>query len=79
MPANVVSKINASHYKWGGSAGIACDGWHLVRTPELSIIEEIIAASLGGRNEISTEALIDEKAIFQWWEAGSSADFHSGP
>jgi mannose-6-phosphate isomerase-like protein (cupin superfamily) len=42
MPANVVSKINASHYKWGGSAGIACDGWHLVRTPELSIIEEIM-------------------------------------
>jgi mannose-6-phosphate isomerase-like protein (cupin superfamily) len=40
MPANVVSRFNASHYKWGGPTGSDCDGWHLVRTPELSIIEE---------------------------------------
>jgi quercetin dioxygenase-like cupin family protein len=44
MPANVVSKVNASHYKWGGPAGTDCDGWHLVRTPELSIIEEAMPA-----------------------------------
>jgi quercetin dioxygenase-like cupin family protein len=44
MPANVVSKLNASHYKWGGPAGRDCDGWHLVRTPELSIIEETMPA-----------------------------------
>ena len=31
-----VSAANASHYVWGGD----CDGWHLLRTPELSIIEE---------------------------------------
>lgn len=31
-----VSTANAEHYAWGDH----CDGWHLVRTPELSIIEE---------------------------------------
>jgi len=30
------STANAEHYTWGE----VCDGWHLVRTPELSIIEE---------------------------------------
>jgi mannose-6-phosphate isomerase-like protein (cupin superfamily) len=32
--------LDAEHYKWGGPTGIDCDGWHLLRTPELSIIEE---------------------------------------
>jgi len=27
---------SAEHYVWGGS----CDGWHLVKTPALSVIEE---------------------------------------
>lgn len=36
MPAKVVSTANAEHYTWGNN----CDGWHLVKTPELSIIEE---------------------------------------
>jgi mannose-6-phosphate isomerase-like protein (cupin superfamily) len=36
MPSKVVSTANAEHYTWGKN----CDGWHLVRTPELSIIEE---------------------------------------
>jgi mannose-6-phosphate isomerase-like protein (cupin superfamily) len=40
MSPNLVSKADASHYKWGGPDGTDCDGWHLVRTPELSIIEE---------------------------------------
>lgn len=31
-----ISKDTAEHYVWGQD----CDGWHLVRTPELSIIEE---------------------------------------
>ena len=31
-----VSATNAEHYLWGGN----CDGWHLLRKPELSIIEE---------------------------------------
>jgi len=36
MPAKVVSTANAEHYTWGGG----CDGWYLVRTPEINIIEE---------------------------------------
>lgn len=31
-----ISTSTAEHYTWGQN----CDGWHLVRTPELSIIEE---------------------------------------
>jgi mannose-6-phosphate isomerase-like protein (cupin superfamily) len=40
MPANIpVSDANAAHYTWG-PGGNPCDGWHLVRTPELSVILE---------------------------------------
>ena len=31
-----ISIETADHYTWGSK----CDGWHLLRTPELSIIEE---------------------------------------
>ena len=36
----IVSAASGLHYKWGGPDGTDCDGWHLVRTPDLSIIEE---------------------------------------
>jgi mannose-6-phosphate isomerase-like protein (cupin superfamily) len=39
---SIVNRQTATHYKWGGSNGDACDGWHLVRTPHLSIIEELM-------------------------------------
>jgi len=35
-----ISSETAEHYKWGGPQANDCDGWHLVRTSELSIIEE---------------------------------------
>jgi mannose-6-phosphate isomerase-like protein (cupin superfamily) len=35
-PAQPVSKRNAEHYIWGGG----CDGWHLVKQADLSVIEE---------------------------------------
>jgi mannose-6-phosphate isomerase-like protein (cupin superfamily) len=38
MPAKVISAANAEHYTWGDN----CDGWFLVRTPELNIIEELM-------------------------------------
>jgi mannose-6-phosphate isomerase-like protein (cupin superfamily) len=38
MPARVISTANAEHYTWGNN----CDGWFLVRTPELNIIEELL-------------------------------------
>jgi mannose-6-phosphate isomerase-like protein (cupin superfamily) len=42
MPATIVSTKNAEHYKWGGAQGTDCDGWYLVATPELSVIEELM-------------------------------------
>ena len=39
-----VSIKNAEHYTWGP----VCDGWHLVQTPELSIIQERVPP--GGRD-----------------------------
>jgi mannose-6-phosphate isomerase-like protein (cupin superfamily) len=40
MPTQIISTKSAEQYKWGGPQGTGCDGWHLVKTPELSIIEE---------------------------------------
>ncbi len=39
-----ISRNTAEHYKWGGPQGAQCDGWHLVKTPELSVIEELMPA-----------------------------------
>ncbi len=33
---NSISRETAEHYTWGGQ----CDGWHLLRAPELSVIQE---------------------------------------
>jgi mannose-6-phosphate isomerase-like protein (cupin superfamily) len=35
-----ISISNAEHYNWGS----ACDGWHLVKTPGLSVIQERMPA-----------------------------------
>jgi mannose-6-phosphate isomerase-like protein (cupin superfamily) len=42
VPLEITSTKSAEHYKWGGSQGTDCDGWHLVKTAELSIIEELM-------------------------------------
>jgi mannose-6-phosphate isomerase-like protein (cupin superfamily) len=42
MPAQPISTKSAEHYKWGGPQGTHCDGWHLVRTHELNVIEELM-------------------------------------
>jgi mannose-6-phosphate isomerase-like protein (cupin superfamily) len=33
-----ISKQRAEHYLWGGE----CDGWHLLKSPNLSVIQERI-------------------------------------
>lgn len=33
-----INRENAEHYRWG----VDCDGWHLVRTKDLSVIEEFM-------------------------------------
>jgi len=35
-----ISKENAEHYLWGDQ----CDGWHLTKGPELSVIQERMPA-----------------------------------
>jgi len=40
MPLAVISRDNAEHYIWGNG----CDGWHLVRDSNLSVIEECMPA-----------------------------------
>ena len=32
----IVSSENAEHYTWGG----VCDGWHLLKSSNLSVIQE---------------------------------------
>lgn len=49
MTPKITSAASAEHYTWGGSRGTDCDGWHLVRTPGLSVIEESMPP---GTNEI---------------------------
>ena len=44
MPTQIISTKSAEHYKWGGPQGTDCDGWHLVKTAELSVIEELMPA-----------------------------------
>jgi mannose-6-phosphate isomerase-like protein (cupin superfamily) len=42
MPTQIISQRSAEHYKWGGPQGTNCEGWHLVKTPDLSIIQELM-------------------------------------
>ena len=42
MPTQIISTKSAEHYKWGGPQGTDCDGWHLVKTPDLNVIEELM-------------------------------------
>ncbi|MGL1902560.1 MAG: cupin domain-containing protein [Fibrobacterales bacterium] len=34
----IVDTSNSEHYKWGDN----CDGWHLLKNNQLSVIEEIV-------------------------------------
>ena len=42
MSPKIISAHSAEHYKWGGPEQSSCDGWHLVKSPGLSIIEELM-------------------------------------
>ncbi|HKI27443.1 MAG TPA: cupin domain-containing protein [Candidatus Sulfotelmatobacter sp.] len=39
-PTGSVNRGNAEHYRWGDD----CDGWHLVKDAQLSVIEELMPA-----------------------------------
>lgn len=40
MDIRAISKSTADHYRWGNG----CDGWHLVKNPQLSVIQERMPA-----------------------------------
>jgi mannose-6-phosphate isomerase-like protein (cupin superfamily) len=40
-PPKIVNFKSAQHYEWG-IPDADCDGWHLVKTPGLSVIEELM-------------------------------------
>ena len=40
MDIRAISKATAEHYIWGKG----CDGWHLVKSPQLSVIQERMPA-----------------------------------
>ena len=44
-----VSVETVEHYVWGDQQGPVCDGWHLVRAENLSVIEELMPP--GAREE----------------------------
>jgi mannose-6-phosphate isomerase-like protein (cupin superfamily) len=37
-----IRKETAEHYVWGGR----CDGWHLLKNPQLSVIQELMPAGM---------------------------------
>jgi mannose-6-phosphate isomerase-like protein (cupin superfamily) len=38
---SAISRLSAEHYIWGSH----CDGWHLVKNPQLSVIQERMPAA----------------------------------
>ena len=52
MNPSATSTNNAEHYIWGD----ACDGWHLVKSQELSIIEERMPPQTAERRHLHNKA-----------------------
>jgi mannose-6-phosphate isomerase-like protein (cupin superfamily) len=46
------SSLNAEHYVWGE----VCDGWHLLKEPDLSVIEERVPPGAGEAKHFHTTA-----------------------
>lgn len=50
--AKAISTATAAHYQWGED----CDGWHLVRTDTLSVIEERMPPNTAERRHLHQRA-----------------------
>lgn len=48
----VISKNNAEHYLWGQQ----CEGWHLVKSPNLSVIQERVPPGCKEVRHLHTKA-----------------------
>ena len=56
MAIRIISTNTADHYKWGGDLGADCDGWHLVKTSNLSVIEELMPPGTSERRHYHLRA-----------------------
>ena len=52
-PTTTTSLANAEHYVWGDG----CDGWHLLKHPDLSVIQERVPADRGGGTAVDIDAM----------------------
>jgi mannose-6-phosphate isomerase-like protein (cupin superfamily) len=50
--AKAVSVVSADHYNWGG----VCDGWHLLKHPSLSVIQERVPPGAGEKEHFHSMA-----------------------
>lgn len=62
----ITSKDNSEHYNWGNN----CSGWHLVKSKELSIIEELMPPNTKETKHYHKNAeqffrILKGKAIFE--------------
>jgi len=51
-PLDPIDAGTAEHYAWGG----ACDGWHLLRHPDLSVIQERVPPGHGEIRHVHAKA-----------------------
>ena len=49
---SVVDQASAEHYTWGAT----CDGWHLLKHPDLSIIQERVPPGGGEARHVHSRA-----------------------
>ncbi len=56
MASSTISRKNGEHYRWGDRSGTDCDGWHLVRSPGLSVIQERMPAGTAERRHYHAKA-----------------------
>ena len=59
VPLNsaTISIKTAEHYRWG----MDCDGWHLLKSPDLSVIQECIPP---GRSEVRHYHVVSRQFFF---------------
>ena len=64
----VSDKSNAEHYTWGGS----CDGWHLLKHPDLSVIQERVPPGSGEIKHFHSKA----RQYFYILEGAATIEFN---
>jgi mannose-6-phosphate isomerase-like protein (cupin superfamily) len=69
-PITPISQANAEHYVWGS----ACDGWYLLKHPDLSVIHERVPAGCGEVKHFHSRA----RQFFLVLKGQASLEFDDG-